>query len=282
MDIKVYIESGILESYALGLCNKQEAREVEEYCALYPELKDELLSIQQSLNAYASAHAAQPAAETKANLFAQIDQLEKESQNKKTTTPLHTTTPQPAVDDKVIRLFERYRKATAIAASLFVVSLIGNLVIYSKYKAASNEVIALNAEKQVLADNMQSNKVKLDGMSRDMAILTHPDVAKVMMKGVAQSPQSMAMVYWNKTSKEVYLEIKNLPEPEAGKQYQLWAIVEGKPVDAGMITLSAGDSSLHKMKDFETAQAFAITLEKEGGSPAPTLTAMYVMGAVSL
>jgi anti-sigma-K factor RskA len=62
-----------------------------------------------------------------------------------------------------------------------------------------------------------------------------------------------------------------------GKQYQLWAIVDGKPVDAGMV----GDcEGLCKMKVINRAEAFAITLEKEGGSSAPTLTAMYVMGKV--
>jgi anti-sigma-K factor RskA len=101
-----------------------------------------------------------------------------------------------------------------------------------------------------------------------------------MMKGVAKSPESMAMVYWNTESKEVFIELKSLPVPEEGKQYQLWAIVDGKPVDAGMITLSEEESSLHRMKDFESAQAFAITLEKQGGSPTPTLSEMYVMGSV--
>ncbi len=278
MDIKAYIESGVLESYALGMCNEQEAHEVETLCAQYPELKTELLAIQQSLNAYASTYSSQPAPATKNNVLAAIDTLEQEEEKaRREITPLF-----PAIDTKVIKLFDRYRKATAIAASLLVVSLIGNIIFYSKYKAASNEVIALNQEKQVLADNMKNNQVKLDGMNHDMAILKNPEVAKVMMKGLPQSPESMAMIYWNKNSKEVFLEVKNLPIPEAGKQYQLWAIVGGKPVDAGMITMTAGDSSLLKMKDFETAEAFAITLEKEGGSPSPTVTAMYVMGNVAL
>jgi anti-sigma-K factor RskA len=34
------------------------------------------------------------------------------------------------------------------------------------------------------------------------------------------------------------------------------------------------------MKNIPKAEAFAITLEKAGGSPTPTLTAMYVMGKV--
>jgi anti-sigma-K factor RskA len=63
----------------------------------------------------------------------------------------------------------------------------------------------------------------------------------------------------------------------AGKQYQLWAIVDGKPVDAGMI----GDcEGLCKMKVIDHAEAFAVTLENAGGSPAPTLTAMFVLGKV--
>jgi len=34
------------------------------------------------------------------------------------------------------------------------------------------------------------------------------------------------------------------------------------------------------MKNIPKAQAFAITLEKKGGSVTPTLSAMYVMGKV--
>ena len=84
----------------------------------------------------------------------------------------------------------------------------------------------------------------------------------------------------NKKSKEVFIELHKLPKPETGKQYQLWAIVDGKPVDAGMITMTEGDTSLHRMKDFESAQAFAITLEKEGGVPSPTLSELYVLGSI--
>ena len=70
----------------------------------------------------------------------------------------------------------------------------------------------------------------------------------------------------------------NLPLAPSDKQYQLWAIVDGKPVDAGII----GDCNggLCKLKNIPKASAFAITLEKKGGSPTPTLTAMFVMGAI--
>ena len=61
------------------------------------------------------------------------------------------------------------------------------------------------------------------------------------------------------------------------KQYQLWEIVNGKTVDAGMLDNCTG---LCKLKNIPSAQAFAITLENKGGSPTPTMSALYVMGAV--
>jgi anti-sigma-K factor RskA len=61
-----------------------------------------------------------------------------------------------------------------------------------------------------------------------------------------------------------------------GKQYQLWAIVDGKPVDAGMIATKKGIYHIQKMKSFGSVQAFAITLEKAGGSPIPTMDEMIV------
>jgi anti-sigma-K factor RskA len=34
------------------------------------------------------------------------------------------------------------------------------------------------------------------------------------------------------------------------------------------------------MNPITSAQAFAVTLEKEGGSPSPTMDQMYVMGKI--
>jgi len=65
-----------------------------------------------------------------------------------------------------------------------------------------------------------------------------------------------------------------------GMQYQLWGMVDGKPVDGGLITSKDGKTySIQKMKTFGRAQAFAITLETEGGHPQPKGT-MYVMGNI--
>jgi anti-sigma-K factor RskA len=263
MDSKAFIESGILESYALGMCSDTEAREVEAMCEQDASVKAELEQIQSALNSYAVLHSKAPKAETREKVLAEIEAL---SSYKDSAKP-------------VVSLFSS-RLAVAASLLLFSISLLTNIFFYNKWKAANNEVIALNSEKQQLADNMKANQIKYESMQQDMAVISNPDVMKVMMKGMEKSPESFAMIYWNKKSKEVFIELNKLPVPEEGKQYQLWAIVDGKPVDAGMITLQEGDTSLHRMKDFESAQAFAITLEKEGGVPSPTLSELYVMGAI--
>lgn len=261
MDNKALIESGVLETYVLGMCNDEETRMVEAMCAQSEEVREELERIRETLNAYATAHSKAPKPATREKILAEIAALSATETLEKPTVSLFNS-----------------RLAVAASLILFSLSLLANIMLYNKWKVANDEVLALNAEKQQLASSMETNKVKYDAMVHDMAVMNHPDVMKVMMKGMETSPDSKAMIYWNKKSKEVFIALDQLPMPAAGKQYQLWAIVEGKPVDAGMITMTEGDSSLHRMKDFESAQAFAITLENEGGVASPTLSAMVVMG----
>jgi anti-sigma-K factor RskA len=104
----------------------------------------------------------------------------------------------------------------------------------------------------------------------------------VTMPGTKSFPSSLATVYWNKSSKQVFLLANNLPQPAAGKQYQLWAIVDGKPVDMGVFDSNTGTADLlQKMKSVDNAEMFAITLENKGGSPVPTMDQMYVAGKTS-
>ncbi len=102
-------------------------------------------------------------------------------------------------------------------------------------------------------------------------------MAIVKMAGSAvptsPDPNSAATVYWDTKSKDVYLLVNNMPAPPTDLQYQLWAIVDGTPVDAGVFDMKDG---IIKMKNIQRAQAFAISLEKKGGSIAPTV--IYMLG----
>jgi anti-sigma-K factor RskA len=62
--------------------------------------------------------------------------------------------------------------------------------------------------------------------------------------------------------------VNNLPQPATDKQYQLWALMNGQPIDLGVF--ARDERLLIKMKNVQNAQAFAITVEPKGGSTTPT------------
>jgi anti-sigma-K factor RskA len=72
----------------------------------------------------------------------------------------------------------------------------------------------------------------------------------------------------------------NLEILDSSLDYQLWAIVDGKPVDAGILKTTDVYALPQKMISFSSAQAFAITIENKGGSEVPTLDKMVALGGV--
>ena len=136
-------------------------------------------------------------------------------------------------------------------------------------------------QKKALADCAKENTEVLKNQKiivYKLDILRRPDTKTIEMKGLDIAPNAKVLVYWNAKEKATFLSIQNLPDAPKGKQYQLWAIVDKKPVDAGVFINDV--TAMSPMKGFENAQAFAVTLEKEGGSLTPTMDEMYVLGTV--
>jgi len=152
-----------------------------------------------------------------------------------------------------------------------------NIYFFKQFNNVNDKYVALLSEKNgILADN-KTYQTKMLDMYNSMQMMSDPAMLKVSMKGVAGKENNLATVFWDSKSKDVYLLANKLSQPNTDQQYQLWAIVDGKPVDAGLLEDCNG---LCKLKNIPAAQAFAITLEKKGGSATPTLTQMYVLGKV--
>ncbi len=159
-----------------------------------------------------------------------------------------------------------------------MISLGVNLHLYNKYKKAASDYSSLLGERSLMLAENKVYKAKLISLDSSIQLMSDPAVVKIAMSGVPGREINKATLFWNTSSKNVYLVTSNLPPAPAGKQYQLWALVDGKPVDAGVLQDCDG---LCQLKPVEKAQAFAITLERAGGSPAPTLEQMYVIGNVA-
>ena len=60
LNIKEYIESGVLELYVMGKLSEAEKREVEQNMAQYPEVKAEVERIEAAMEDYALMHQRSP------------------------------------------------------------------------------------------------------------------------------------------------------------------------------------------------------------------------------
>jgi len=69
MNIRAYIESGILEEYCLGLLNPDEQKIVVRVCLLYPEVKKELTLIEETIEKLAASRAITPGADNKQKIL---------------------------------------------------------------------------------------------------------------------------------------------------------------------------------------------------------------------
>jgi hypothetical protein len=284
MNINEYISSGILEQYITGTTSAQETQEVACMSHIYPEIYAELEAIQASLEALAQEEAVKPPAHLKDNIFAAIAALDKNDGAIKNSDAASNSTSSlnneasPSESTKPALTFTKsntgYRTAAAI---LFLVSGGLGYLLYNANKSANDFEKDLALVKKEIADS----KSIVQNKQTEISFLKNKAYQAITMAGVPTKDTTYkANIYFNKTAQEVYVSLDNLPKPTAGKQYQLWAIADGKPVDLGMIDSTHENSVMQKMKGIKNAQAFAITLEKEGGVPSPTMTEMYVMGGV--
>jgi len=81
-----------------------------------------------------------------------------------------------------------------------------------------------------------------------------------------------ATVAWQPGRQSGVIRITNLPAPEPGRDYQLWAVdaAHKDPVSAGIIRVDKNGVAQIRFKPVDVAQevkAFAISLEREGGAP---------------
>jgi anti-sigma-K factor RskA len=262
--------------YAMGLCSDEESQEVENMMLTYPEIKDEVVSIMQGLENHALAQAQTPPAHIRAEVLSKIANTTREAKVVEMATAKNESNQSSPLSGPVE--FKRgFNWMAAASITLLIASVGGNIWLWNKYNSTSRELVALQKDNSTLANNLNATQANYKQSEKLLAYINAPSTQVVKMSGVPLSPESMATVYWNKESREVYLAVQSLPAPPSDKQYQLWAIVDGVPVDAGMVSLT-GNDSLYRMKDFSSAQAFAITLEKLGGSAVPSLELMYVVG----
>ena len=270
-DIKAYIESGILELYVLGDVTHDEKLQVEEMSLKHPAIKAELDEIERSMELYAFENAVEPTAHLRDKILNSLVTNFGDDNN-------FPSKAEP-IKGKVIAMAAPaqnsfYKYAFAACLALLILSVAALINIYSKLQDANTQLVALNSSNQQFTKTVNFQDQQLN-VYRDTTFKF------IRLKGTANAPNASMVLAFNPVKQKVIIDMADLKMPENDKahQYQLWALVNKKPVSLGVFDKNASDSvDMKEMKAVALAQAFAVTLEPRGGSINPTMNEMMVIG----
>jgi anti-sigma-K factor RskA len=131
-----------------------------------------------------------------------------------------------------------------------------------------------------LTQQMRTLREELEAQRAVASLLSDPATQIVSLTGQEPSPGARARMVWNPALGGL-LVAQGLPAPPPGKAYQLWAISgQNPPVSGGVFTVpptGSGTMSVPALPGVSRVDVFAVTLEPEGGLPAPS-GAMYLAG----
>lgn len=265
MNIKEYISSGVVESYVLGLLTAQERFEFEQYCETYPELKAARDSFELAIEKQAMENAVRPPDHIKDRVWEAI-QSRPESKPSKIISMEPTST--------------RRSSFGWLAAASVILFLVAGYFAYTFY-SQNKELKTSNKALEARVNRNDSILNQMNQMLKEKKVMTGKDITVVNLVGTQKAAPGSANVYWDSTSSNVYLVVKNMPKLPTEKQYQLWALIEGKPLDLGLFDANEPNMIL-KMKNTQKADAFAISIERRGNTGGPTMEEIQMMEKTKL
>lgn len=258
------LDSGLLELYVADACTAEERLIVEEAMRTNPAVAAEVREISLAVEAFAKERAVQPSADLRSRTLNAIFDEATVAQPPATVYPINTR--------------NRYLIAASIGLLIGTLPSVYFLTERSQYIEERNKAVEALAEAK--SENaVVASKVNFYQKTLDAAVAK--DVQRITLPSVKPDGEAYASIFWNAKSHEVVIDARGLPKLSSDQDYQLWAIVDGAPVDLGVIDVADADRLIKAMKSIERPALFAITVEPKGGKPTPTLEAMIVAGKVS-
>jgi anti-sigma-K factor RskA len=111
------------------------------------------------------------------------------------------------------------------------------------------------------------------GQVRQMKSVQPSQMQFVRMSGTDAAPTAQGVIVISTDGDHGTLVVDNLPPLQAGKQYQLWLIDDGKRIDGGVFSVDQdgyGSLWVNSPRPLVTYASFGVTIEPQGGSPGPT------------
>jgi len=172
----------------------------------------------------------------------------------------------------------------SLAASIAIAALAITLAMaWAQNKELQAQLARATGNTRQTEQDLRQTEQELAALRAERDLLAAPASRTVTLAGTEVAAAAQARLIYDQQTGRAVLVAANLPPVPAGKAYQLWFIADDKPLPGGLFTTDAsGHAELRETipPAGRRAQLFAITLEPQSGSPAPT-SSIYLKGAVS-
>ncbi|TYB79301.1 anti-sigma factor domain-containing protein [Bizionia myxarmorum] len=242
--ITTFLNSDLLEKYLLGQTTSEQTDMVEIYLAEYPEVERAYNNMQNQLELVSQTQAVKA---PQAVLNSILDKLDEE-------TPVYSM-PKPRSRKRRFQL--------SIAASVVAIMFAGTSYIFFQ----QNQLLKI--ENQKIADeiydrldDLDNKNRRLDEIMRQMKQLNNPETEKYIINGNNRAKNLKTVAYINPKDKTSMIDVVSLPRLPEEQCYQIWAELEDKMVNLGI--LNESDRELKSIPYTEDALALSITIEQRG------------------
>lgn len=245
MNKEQFLNTGLLEQFVLGLTSPEEDKIVQEHLLRFPELNNELNALHQAMEQYALQHSIPPP---------------------KSQFPAETLEANAyvAADD--------YRFNWSLLTAVLLACL--SFYLFRSNQQQQKNILQIEAEHAALKTYCQASQDKVQAQLLILDKIQHPNTQSIVLAGTAIAPSHFAIAYWNPTLKEGWLDPTKLPILPKGKQFQVWADINGEMISIGLIPPNSRE--LISIAYLAGAESINITEEALGGAEHPNVSLLTV------
>ena len=167
MDIQGYLDTGILELYVYGLLDENGTREVSDMAKQYPEINDEIISIEKSIINLSTSFSPFLSSEN-------FDRIREKLEIK-----------YGKVAD--VRTRSYFPKYVGWAAAVLLLAAIG--VQYVRLDTANKQVATAEVEKTKLQEALVTSEIKIKQTDDALSFIRNKNTSVITLGGQAVSPQ---------------------------------------------------------------------------------------------
>jgi anti-sigma-K factor RskA len=261
----------LLTIEAINALDVRERQELKNHLATCDECRNELRALQASFAAltYTSVPVA-PSPELRSRVLEQI----KGTQSAKHTTPNTNVVQFPERNKSAVKSYQPFIYATVAASIVIALFSLPLFTLWKRNNEMKLELVRVN-------EQMRQMKEEIARTQEMREVITNPESNLMVLTGTEMAPKAGAKLIYDRRTGRTILFAHNLPPAPEGKAYQLWFIVEGKPLPGGVFTTDhAGQAMLRDQmpKGGSNVSIFAVTLEPAQGMQSPTGN-KYLLGS---